>query len=401
MKNLANTLRPQKVDDIIGQHHLKKLFQKVVSLGLKTSFLFYGPPGTGKTSSAIVLANELGLEYGYFNSTIDSKQKMVDILEKKDLIIIDEIHRLNKDKQDILLSYIEFDKIVVYSTTTENPYFRVNPALRSRMQILQFYKLKQEEIFNKLKQIIKEHFPKINISDLLLREFCNFCGGDFRAALNNLQLLSLIDEQNITKEHLKAIVPNIQFHSDRNGDFHYDFLSALHKSIRGSDIDATLYYGTLIVKSGDFDGLFRRMLASAYEDVGLANPLVAIKVKNAIEVFERLGLPEGMLAISNALVELAIAPKSNSVYLAMKKASDLIDQGNVFEIPKHLKDSHYNSAKKLGNGINYQYPHDFDNHWVSQQYLPDEIQDIRFFDFQANDNEIKYQKYWSKIKNKN
>ncbi|RIV16928.1 replication-associated recombination protein A [Mycoplasmopsis gallopavonis] len=400
-KNLANEIRPQTIKDLVGQNHLKPLLFKVAQNKLTTSFIFFGESGIGKTSAAISLANDLEMEYGYFNASVDSKADLTKILSTKQIIIIDEIHRLNKDKQDILLSYLEFDKIIVYATTTENPYFKVNPALRSRMQILQFKKLSEAELVAGLRNIQIQYFPDLNISDERLIELANYSAGDFRLSINNLQMLAFLSEKSkpITQADLKTIIPNINFYSDSNQSAHYNNLSAFHKSLRGSDPDAALYYGFLILKSGDIDGLFRRLLCAAYEDVGLASSNVALRVQLAIQAFERLGLPEGKLPIANAILDVALAPKSNSAYLAISNVEAVLDQGKIYEVPKHLRDSHYASAQKLGDGIGYIYPHDnIQTHYVKQTYLPKELINSQFYLPSNNTVEQSYVKYWNEIK---
>ncbi|MGZ9797547.1 replication-associated recombination protein A [Mycoplasma sp. 4013] len=399
-KNLANLLRPQKLDDIVGQNHIKKLLKEVIENKITSSFLFFGESGTGKTTTAFILANELNLKAGYFNASIDNKSDLIKILDDCDVIIIDEIHRLNRDKQDILLSYLEFDKIIVYATTTENPYFKVVPAVRSRMQILQFNKIDVQDIALTLEKIIKENYPYLKISKENLVNLAAFSSGDLRASINNLQLLALLkkDGKEVSKNDLKTIIPNINFYSDNKQSAHYNNLSAFHKSLRGSDIDAALYYGFLILQSGDNDGLFRRMLAVAYEDIGLANPMVGAKTEAAIRVFERLGIPEGELAITSAIIELASSPKSNSVVLARDKVKQTILNGNIYQIPSYLKDSHYKSAVKLGDGIGYQYPHDYFKHWNNQQYLPKQLQNTKFYIPSSNKNEQNILEYWNNLK---
>ncbi|WP_435128367.1 replication-associated recombination protein A [Mycoplasma sp. 6243] len=399
-KNLANLLRPRKLDDIVGQNHIKKLLKEVIENKITSSFLFFGESGTGKTTTAFVLANELNLKAGYFNASIDNKADLIKILDDCDVIIIDEIHRLNRDKQDILLSYLEFDKIIVYATTTENPYFKVVPAVRSRMQILQFNKIDVQDIALTLEKIIKENYPYLKISKENLVNLAAFSSGDLRASINNLQLLALLkkDGKEVSKNDLKTIIPNINFYSDNKQSAHYNNLSAFHKSLRGSDIDAALYYGFLILQSGDNDGLFRRMLAVAYEDIGLANPMVGAKTEAAIRVFERLGIPEGELAITSAIIELASSPKSNSVVLARDKVKQTILNGNIYQIPSYLKDSHYKSAVKLGDGIGYQYPHDYFKHWNNQQYLPKQLQNTKFYIPSSNKNEQNILEYWNNLK---
>ncbi|EIE40256.1 replication-associated recombination protein A [Mycoplasmopsis canis] len=400
-KNLANYLRPKSISEIIGQHHIKALLRSVIDKKIATSFIFFGESGIGKTSAAMALATEMKLSFGYFNASVGSKNELMNILENNKIIIIDEIHRLNKDKQEILLSYLEFDKIIVYATTTENPYFKVVPAIRSRMQILQFYKLEIPEIVKGLREIVNNEFPELMISDSKLELLANYSSGDYRSSINNLQMLATLktDYTDITEKDLKTIIPNINFYSDQNSSEHYNNLSAFHKSVRGSDIDAALYYGFLILASGDYDGLFRRMLALAYEDIGLANPQMGQRVLSAIEAFERLGMPEGELPIAYAIADLSLSPKSNSVYLAKEKVKDIIlSQGKVFRIPNHLRDAHYNSASKLGDGIGYKYPHDFKNNWVPQMYLPKELREAKFYFNGNNKYENDLKKYWEIIK---
>lgn len=400
MYNLANELRPKTLEEIIGQENAVHLLKEVAKNKLATSFIFFGESGTGKTSSAVALANDMGLKYSYFNSTIESKNDLLNKIETSDILIIDEIHRLNKDKQDILLSYLEFDKIIVYATTTENPYFRVNPALRSRMQIVQFEKISEDTIAKALEKVVKTHFPDLEIGYEELLDLSRSGAGDYRSALNNLQMLAMINDKKtkVDKELIKKVIPNISFYSDMESSAHYNNLSAFHKSLRGSDPDAALYYGALILKSGDFQGLFRRMLCVAYEDIGLANPNITVRVNLAFEAVEKLGFPEANLPIGFAIVDLALSPKSNSTYKAFSNARNLIDQGKIYPIPNYLRDSHYKSASKLGDGIGYKYPHDFPNNHVKQNYLPKQLLNTKIFEFGTNSNEQKIKQYWEQIK---
>ncbi|TKA58852.1 ATPase, AAA family [Mycoplasmopsis bovis 8790] len=380
MNNLANELRPKTLDDIIGQKQVVDLLKKVAKDRIHSSFIFFGESGTGKTSSAVALANDLGLKYSYFNASVNSKAELTKMLSENEVLIIDEIHRLNKDKQDILLSYLEFDKIIIYATTTENPYFRVNPALRSRMQILQFTKLSEHEMFEGVKLNLKKHFPNYEMDDSTIKVFVKLSNGDYRSCLNNLQMLVLMTKnKQIGLDDIKKFVPNISFYSDENSSSHYNNLSAFHKSLRGSDVDASLYYGAIILKSGDLQGLFRRLIACSYEDVGFADPNLQLRVKNAIESAEMLGLPEAKLPIFYAIISVALAPKSNSMYMAMQNVENYIDAGNIYDVPKFLRDGHYASAVKLGDSIGYKYPHDFPNHFVKQEYLPKEVKSKKFF----------------------
>ncbi|QSB07587.1 AAA family ATPase [Mycoplasma tauri] len=398
MKNLANELRPKTLNDIIGQKQTIKLLKKVAEKKIHTSFIFFGESGTGKTSTSVSLANDIGLKYDYFNASINSKNELIKLLNENEILIIDEIHRLNKDKQDILLSYLEFDKIIVYATTTENPYFRINPALRSRMQILQFTKLSEEEMFEGIKYNLTKHFNNIDMDETTIKSFVKLSNGDYRSCLNNLQMLVLMNKnKKITIEDIKLIVPNVTFYSDANSSSHYNNLSAFHKSLRGSDIDAAFYYGAIIMKNGDYQGLFRRLIACAYEDVGFAEPLLPTRVQNALNAVETLGFPEARLPLYYAIASVALAPKSNSIYKAIMNIESFVDAGNIYEVPKKLRDGHYSSATKLGDSIGYKYPHDFPYSWVKQTYLPKEISDKEFFELSQNDIE-KIKKYFLTIK---
>ncbi|WP_406617701.1 replication-associated recombination protein A [Mycoplasmopsis lipophila] len=397
--NLANKIRPSSLEDIIGQQEIVTLLQRTVKKKYLSNFIFYGEPGIGKTSIAIALANEHKLKYGIFNAANDSKNDLLNLIQTKDLIIIDEIHRMNKDKQDILLSYLENDKVLVYATTTENPYFRINPAIRSRMQILELKKISIEEIIKGLKKIKNKYFPELKIKDEIFKELAYLGNGDLRICINNLQMLcTLSEKKEIDKNDLKIIIPNINFFSDKNGDSHYNNLSAFHKSLRGSDANAALYYGNLILKTGDLIGLYRRITAVAYEDIGLANSTIQLKVEAAINAAERLGFPEAYLPLNYIIMLLALSPKSNSVYCALNKANKLIEQGKNFDIPDYLKDAHYASAKKLNRGIGYKYPHDYHNSIIYQEYLPKEIKDEKFY-FPKDNDDPKIVNYFNLVTN--
>ncbi|TQC54132.1 replication-associated recombination protein A [Mycoplasmopsis mucosicanis] len=401
MNNLANELRPKTLDDIVGQKNNIDLLKKIVDLKMHTSFIFYGESGTGKTSTAVALANDMNLKYAIFNASIENKSKLIDLIEQNEIVIIDEIHRLNKNLQDILLSYLEFDKVIIYATTTENPYFRINPALRSRMQILQYTKLKESEVFVAIKNVVKKYYPSLQIDDKTLQILIKSSAGDYRFCLNNLQMLALLNnEKKIDEQTISTLIPNINFYSDMNSDAHYNNLSAFHKSLRGSDVDAALYWGAIILKSGDYQGLFRRLSAVAYEDIGLADPNIALRVEAALNAVERLGFPEANLPIFYLICIMALSPKSASTYKAMQNVMNFIDKGNIYEVPNYLKDSHYSSAKKLGHGIDYKYPHDYENNWVKQTYLPFNIREAKFFNLSKNDTKkvIEYYKTVQKWK---
>ncbi|MBN4089416.1 replication-associated recombination protein A [Mycoplasma enhydrae] len=399
--NLANLLRPLKLDNFVCSTEKKQLFESIIENKDFSSFIFYGKPGTGKTTIANILAYSINASYDYFNAAIDRKDDLLIKIKNNDILIIDEIHRLNKDKQDILLPYLENDKITIYATTTENPYFKINPALRSRCHIIELESPSKNDIVNQLNKIAIEKNIKW-LEDKKIQEFIAVqSNSDFRSAINNVELINkLFTKGSITLETIKNIIPSIKFYSDNDGDGHYDLLSAFHKSLRGSDPDAALYWGLLILKTGDVDGLFRRMLCATYEDVGLANVNLGHQVLNAIEAFERLGLPEGYLPIGFAILNIALSPKSNSNYLAINRVKKLLEQGKIYEPPIHLKDAHYKSASQLGRGVGYKYPHDFDKNFVEQQYLPNELKNTSFFEYQNQGMEIKIKEYWKSIMEK-
>nr|WP_237076606.1 replication-associated recombination protein A [Mycoplasma phocoeninasale] len=392
--NLANSIRPDHLDNFICDDNLKFLFKNIIEKNDFRSFIFYGKPGTGKTTISYILAKGLKVSFEYFNAAIGNKDELIYKLKTNKILIIDEIHRLNKDKQDILLPYLENDLITIYATTTENPYFKINPALRSRSTIIEFKKPNLETLSTNLRNIAKSQNDIPHFSEDILKFIAEQANGDFRAAINNLELIATIfRKKSPSLSEVKKIIPATQFASDTKSDNHYDYLSAFHKSLRGSDPDGALYWGMIIMKSGDFDGLIRRLICAAYEDVGLANPKIGPLVMAAVDAFERLGMPEGYLPLSNAIINIAISPKSNSIYLAANKISSSLDEGKIYEVPNHLKDANYASAKKLGRGISYQYPHDFKNHYIEQKYLPEELGEVRFFEFQNNGYEEKIKNY--------
>ena len=385
MSDFANSIRPQKLEDVVGQKHILPLLRKMVEEKHMTSLILYGRPGIGKTSIAYALLNEMNLSYGYFNASSGNKKELQANLDMFDVVIIDEIHRLNKDKQDILLPTLERNRTMIIATTTENPFFSVVPALRSRTHLLELKPLSVQDITYGLAQIIKKNNLNIKISKDQLTLIASSSNGDFRYALNSINLIaSLYKEKEIDEKIIKNVIPTVHFYSDKTGDGHYNLLSAFHKSLRGSDQDASLYYLAQLIASGDMLGIERRMTMVTYEDIGLADPNVTLRLTAVFENAKKVGFPEARIILSFGVIDLCKADKSNSAYKAIEAANNLIISKGVFEIPSHLKDSHYASAAKLGNGIGYKYPHDFGGH-VEQQYLPDEIKNVKIYKQNKND----------------
>ncbi|MGL4252206.1 MAG: replication-associated recombination protein A [Metamycoplasmataceae bacterium] len=405
-KLISNYLKPNNITDIIGQSHLlgnDGIIMKMINNKKLFSCIFYGPPGTGKTSMAISICNDLNIPYELFNPTINKKNDLDQILSKNlksdnyFVIIIDEFHRMNRDKQDILLSYLEWGNLIVFGTTTENPFFVVNPAIRSRCQIIQLKQLNKQEILEGLKKIALK--LKINISDDVLKLISWNTDGDLRRAINTLDIInSLYKNQEITKELLDSISPLTSSLSSSYGDEFYDLQSAFHKSIRGSDVDAAIYYLARLIKAGDLISISRRIISSAYEDIGLANPTLLSRVVIGMEAVVKVGFPEANQILSTIVIEMCLSPKSNSAYLAIDNALSSLENGELYRVPKHLRDNNYKSHTKLGHG-GYKYPHDYKNAWVKQQYLPDEIKNTKFYSPSKHSKlETKMVEIWEKNK---
>ena len=395
---LAFRLRPKHINDIIGQTHLVgegKMIERMVSAQRLASMILFGPPGTGKTSMAIALANTLGLRYKILNAVIDKKKDMEIAVEEAKMwgtlvIILDEVHRLDKAKQDFLLPHLESNLITLIGCTTSNPYHSINPAIRSRVHLFELKKLTAEEVEEALVRAVNDPEEglgelNIDITKEALEHFANSSGGDLRAALNGLELAAFSTKQtkdNIIKIDLDVAEVCMQkksFSHDKGGDAHYDVLSAFQKSIRGSDVNAALHYLARLIEAGDLDSIARRMTVIAYEDIGLGNPSAGMRTLAAIEAAERVGFPEARIPLSVALVELCLSPKSNSAYKALDQAIADVRNRDIGEIPPHLKDSHYFGASKLGRGVDYKYPHSYPGAWVKQQYLPDTLKNRKYY----------------------
>ena len=395
---LAYRLRPKHIDDIIGQTHLVgegKMIERMVSAERLASMILFGPPGTGKTSMAIALAHSLGLRYKMLNAVIDKKKDMEIAVEEAKMsgtlvIVLDEVHRLDKAKQDFLLPHIESNLITLIGCTTSNPYHSINPAIRSRVHLFELYKLTPSEVEIALKKAINDKEVglgdlNIDITQEAIEHFANSSGGDLRAALNGLELAAFSTKQSKDKvikidlEVAEECMQKKSFSHDKGGDAHYDVLSAFQKSIRGSDVDAALHYMARLIEAGDLESIARRMTVIAYEDIGLGNPAAGMRTLAAIQAAERVGFPEARIPLSVALIELCLSPKSNSAYKALDQAINDVKHGDIGEIPLHLKDSHYYGASKLGRGVDYKYPHNYPGGWVKQDYLPETLRNKKYY----------------------
>lgn len=417
---LAYRMRPRTLDEVIGQEHLVspgKIINRMVVAKQLSSMILYGPPGTGKTSIASAIAGSTKVAFRQLNAATDTKKDLQIVAEEAKMsgsviLLLDEIHRLDKIKQDFLLPHLENGRIILVGATTENPYISINPAIRSRTQIFELKPLSTNDIKKALINAIEDTERglgklNLNVSEEALNHFANSTNGDVRSALNALELAAKSTEKSedgqihISISIAEECIQKKALSYDKGGDNHYDVLSALQKSIRGSDVNASLHYAARLMEAGDLTSLMRRLLVIAYEDIGLGNPQGAARTVAAIQAAERLGLPEARIPLANAIIELALSPKSNTVIRSIDYALADIRNGHVISIPDHLKDAHYSGAHKLGRGIHYKYPHDYPGHYVHQQYLPDSLKNAEYFKGEATsayeEALIKqYQKYHQK-----
>ena len=393
VENLALRMRPQNIDQIIGQEHLVgpgKIIRRMVEAERLTSMILYGPPGIGKTSIASAIAGTTRFAFRTFNATVDSKKRLQEIAEEAKfsgglVLMLDEIHRLDKTKQDFLLPLLENGHIIMIGATTENPFFSVTPAIRSRVQIFELEPLTSDQIKQAVQIALTDKKRGLDMDVSMDQEALDFLAnatnGDLRSALGSLELAALSTPgHRITLNDMENSLQKSYITMDKNGDGHYDVLSALQKSIRGSDVDASIHYAARLIEAGDLPSLARRLTVIAYEDIGLANPEAQIHTVTALQAAERVGFPEARILIANVVIDLALSPKSNSAILAIDGAlSDLRKKGH-FPIPRHLRDGHYAGSQDLGNAQGYLYPHDFPEKWVKQQYLPDSLQSSRYYE---------------------
>lgn len=378
-KPLALKLAPKSLKEVLGQEQLigkGKVLSNLVKNKKLFSMVLYGKPGIGKTSIATAIVNDLGVKYRFLNATINNKKDFDIVCEEAKMygglvLIMDEIHRLNKDKQDLLLPQLESGLITLIGMTTSNPYHSINPAIRSRCQLFELEPLEEKDIIKGIKRAIKsEYLDGIKVNNKTIEFIAKLSGNDLRYAYNLLEIAFYSsDSKEVTIDKIKEINNKPVFFSDKNGDGHYDVLSGLQKSIRGSDVNASLHYLARLVVEGDLDSIYRRLSVIAYEDIGLANPAIGPRLDAAINAAERVGLPEARIPLGTIVAEMALSPKSNTAHTAFDEALSDVENGNVGTLPKHLRT----------DSPDYIYPHDYKGTFVVQQYLPDKLKNKKYY----------------------
>ena len=419
---LASRLRPTNLEEVVGQRHIigkDKLLYRAIKADKLSSVIFYGPPGTGKTTLAKVIAHTTSAEFTQINATAAGKKDMEEIVHKakdnqgmygkKTILFIDEIHRFNKGQQDYLLPFVEDGTVILIGATTENPYFEVNAALISRSVIFELKSLSKEDIKVLLLRAVQDDVKGMGSYGAVIEEdaldfLADISNGDARAALNAIELGVLTTERgsdgriHITIEVAQACIQKRAIKYDKSGDSHYDTISAFIKSMRGSDPDAAVYYLARMLYAGeDIRFIARRIMICAAEDVGMADPNALTVAVSAAQAAERLGMPEARIVLSEAVAYIATAPKSNSAYLAINKALEVVKQTQTAPIPSYLQDFSYKSSGRLGRGIGYQYAHDYPGHYVKQQYLPDALAEEKFYHPTENGYERQVQAYLKRL----
>ena len=415
---LADRLRPKSIDEIVGQKHLlgpDKPLRKIIESGQIPNMVFYGPSGVGKTTLATIIAKSTNKKFYKLNGTTASTSDIKDIMAQTDtisgingiLLYLDEIQYFNKKQQQTLLEFIEDGRITLIASTTENPYFYVYNAVLSRSTVFEFKSVDKDEIqiaveraFNQSALILGK---EIELEDGVLKTVALGCGGDVRKSINAVEMccLSAIDKDGalfVSLENAKALAQKSAMKYDRAGDEHYDIISAYQKSMRGSDPDAAVHYLARLLEAGDLPSACRRLLVCANEDVGLAWPQIIPIVKAAVDTALALGLPEARIPLANAVIMVATAPKSNSAYNAINQASMDVANGKAGPIPRQLQNKHFDGEDAIIKGQHYKYPHAFENHYVPQQYLPDNLKNTVYYEYGDNKNEQQFKAYWDKIK---
>ncbi len=419
---LASRMRPTTLDEVVGQQHIvgkDKLLYRAIKADKLSSIIFYGPPGTGKTTLAKVIAHTTSAEFMQINATSAGKKDMEEVVEqakanqgmyqKKTILFIDEIHRFNKGQQDYLLPFVEDGTIILIGATTENPYFEVNGALLSRSVIFELKKLSADDIKTLIKRALTDKEKGMGaydaqIDDDALDFLADVSNGDARAALTAIELGVLTTDRaedgiiHITIDVASECIQKRVISYDKKGDNHYDTISAFIKSMRGSDPDAAVYYLARMLYAGeDVKFIARRIMILASEDIGNADPMAMVVASSAAAAVERVGMPEAQIILSQAVTYMACAPKSNAAYNAISEAMRVVKETKTPPVPAHLQDAHYGAAEKLGHGVGYKYAHDYPNHYVKQQYLPDGLTDQVFYKPSDIGYEAKIQEYFKKI----
>lgn len=419
-KPLADRIRPTELDDVVGQKHLLgegKALRRLIEAGDIPNLIFYGPSGVGKTTVASIIASKTKRSLRRLNGTTASTQDIKDIVNELDtfsapngiLLYLDEIQYFNKRQQQSLLEFIENGKITLIASTTENPYFYIYPAILSRSTVFEFKSVEPDEVVPAIKRgfniLADEYQVKLDIEEDVFKRISSGCGGDVRKSLNSVEncffATPTVDgEKNITTSLAKEFVQKSAVRYDRDSDEHYDIISAYQKSMRGSDPDAALHYLARLLQSGDLPSACRRLMVCACEDVGLAYPQIIPIVKSAVDIAMMVGLPEARIPLADAVILVATAPKSNSGEAAIDKAMADVQSGNYGPIPRRLQNKHFDGEDAEEKGQFYVYPHDYENHWVYQQYLPDRIKNKKYYEFGPNKNEQAFKSYWDRVKNK-
>lgn len=420
---LASRLRPTTLEEVAGQKHIigkDKLLYRAIKADKISSVIFYGPPGTGKTTLAKVIANTTSAEFKQINATIANKKDMEEVVEgakaslgmygKKTILFIDEIHRFNKSQQDYLLPFVEDGTLILIGATTENPYFEVNNALISRSIIFELKPLDRGDIKELIYRAVNDDKKGMGSYGAVIDEtaadfLADICGGDARMALNAVELGILTTDRgddgkiHITLEVAEQCIQKRAARYDKDGDNHYDTVSAFIKSMRGSDVDAALYYLARMLYAGEsVTFIARRIIICASEDVGLADPQALVVANAAAQAVHNIGMPEARIVLAQAVAYVASAPKSNAVYKAIDEAFMYVKNNPAGPIPAHLQDAHYKGAAKLGHGLNYKYAHDYKNHYVAQQYMPDGMEDVSFYRPTENGYEADIIKHLERIR---
>ena len=396
---LAIKLRPKKLDDIIGQKHLigkDKILTNLVKNKKLFSMILYGKPGIGKTSIAMAMVNELGVKYRMLNAVINNKKDFDTVVEEAKMynglvLIMDEIHRLIKDKQDLLLPVLESGIITLIGMTTSNPYHSINPAIRSRCQLFELKELNEDDIKEAIDKVIESNIlPDLKIDDDAKKYIIGISKNDLRFVYNLIEVAYYgLDDKYLTEEKLISICNKPNIYHDKNQDGYYDMLSALQKSIRGSDADAAIFYLAKLLEGGELESACRRLAVIVYEDIGLANPSMGPKVMSAIDSALMLGMPEARIPLAAIVIEMSLSPKSNSAEMAINKATEIVNNIDYGDVPSYLKSPY----------TGYLYPHDYKNDYVKQQYLPDRIKNISFYTPKENKNEKALKEILDKLKN--